>query len=271
MSKNNAQLESVSFSSMFSESIRTLFSSKSKSALLNYDELRLVDTAQLKFIDTSHFKLVDTSQLRFLNLTALLFGIKYLAFLGVYMLVVGGFGVSYLSIKQEEKNHQLALERDNQYRIAMLNKRYENIKATNNNVVAYVPEDKIVVKKTEPKVLGVSDSRVEKVSAVEKVEAKPVSIVITKSKESLPSCSFNVENEVYASGSSLKLSQSAVNVCVSHNGDSVDWYVRGSNNTLNANSDCYDLETDFSGGTVVANVFDAQSNIVGSCSLNITK
>jgi len=202
-------------------------------------------------------------------MSALIFGLKYVAFLGAYLLVIGGFGITYLSVKTEEANYKVAVARDNQYKLAMLNEKYENIRLAKKvrAETAYAVET--------ASVLGVSDSRLDEpvakaVTTSEHVNyVEPVSILVNESEDLLPSCSFTVEDEVYASGSSLDLSSSSRNVCVNYDGGSIDWYVRGVDNNANSAGDCYELPKSVNNSTVVVNVFSAESELTGSCSLKL--
>ncbi len=259
MSKNEPQLKSKTFGSIFIDSCKSLFSPSSDSALLNYDKLKFIDTSHLQFIDKAHFKFVDVSHLQLVNLTALLVGLKYVAFVGAYMFVLGGFGLSYMSVKAEEYNYQVALERDQQYKLAMLNEKYQIVSGTH---VAYAIPDESV----DSAVLGASDSRVGADNSVGTDLKNELVFNVEDSESVLPSCSFNVDGDVYASGSSLAMFEDEQSICVNYSGDSVDWYVRGSYDSASSSGDCYQIPNGIKNATVVVNVFDLQSELVGSCS-----
>lgn len=265
--KSRGATKNTTFSDMFARSLHDLFSHDAKYPLLNYDYLGNVPDG---------LRLVDLDSLKLVNLASLIVGLKYLAVVGVYMFVLGGFGLSYVFISSEENANEMALNNERKDRLASLVEKYEH----NNNYSypVYEYKNKIIVsgnddiavnnvllaaaKVPEPTVLGAS---------VSKISDSDLDISLQEdTNKTVSSCSFTINNERYSSNASYVFDSNSNSVCVNHDGASVDWYVRGFDSVIKSTGECYKLSKSKNDQVLVVNVFDDQSTLVGSCSLNIT-
>lgn len=229
----------------------------SRSALYNlfspYSKYPLVRYESLRFIDFDQLKLIDTKQLKFIDFAMLSFFLKYTAVLGVFVLMIGGVGFSYLIARTEEDRYKAA---HTQAFNNEINRHREYLEEKYNSKLVLLPPEQETEPVVEGNVLGLSD-------------------VVSVQETAIPACSFDVNGLLYSSGSNYELNRStSAYVCARYSrGVETSWYVKGGNAIVEVEgdepySDCAVLSNVSNLDTLVVNVFDEYSNLVGACSLS---